>query len=258
MNNSIFTYIAIFYFGAIWGSFFVTLAIRYINNTFSENPIKGLTERSRCPQCNAPVGVIGLIPIFGYFIIKGRCTHCKNSIPLLYPLFELTYGLLVLLIISKLGISAFSVISVVIAGIGASITLIDLKTMRIPDSLVIAFALFSFYPAIYDGQYLENLYGLLFLGGFFLIILFIFPGGFGGGDLKLATAIGFNLGINLSIVALEIALISGAIIGLTYGLLSGRGLRIKIPFGPFLYFSYLISLLWGNDIFLLYMNFAGK
>jgi prepilin signal peptidase PulO-like enzyme (type II secretory pathway) len=258
MNYSILTSIAIFYFGAIWGSFFVTLGLRYIDNTFSEDPIKGLTERSKCPLCKAPVSTIGLIPILGYFILKGRCPNCKNSISIIYPVFEFIYGLIVLLIISKLGLTPISIISSLLAGIGAAITIIDLKTMRIPDSLVIVFIFLSIYPAIYDGQFLENIFGLLFLGGFFLIIIFIFPGGFGGGDLKFAAAIGFNLGINLSIVALETALISGAIIGLIYGLISQKGLRIKIPFGPFLFLSYLIAILWGNDIFLLYMNYTGN
>ena len=90
---------------------------------------------------------------------------------------------------------------------------------------------------------------------FFLLILFLFPGSFGGGDVKFASVIGFFLGFEYSIVALEISLISGAVIGVIYGMKTGMKLKMKIPFGPFLSLGLIVSFFFGREILLLYYKF---
>lgn len=89
----------------------------------------------------------------------------------------------------------------------------------------------------------------------FIIILLIFPGSFGGGDLKYAAAIGFFLGLDLSIIALEASLISGALSGLIYSAVKKTGLRIKIPFAPFLTIGFITAFYLGKEIMFLYFSF---
>jgi len=82
--------------------------------------------------------------------------------------------------------------------------------------------------------------------------MLLFPGGFGGGDLKYATAIGLFCGWELSIVAVETALITGALAGTAYALLTRKGLRIRFPFAPFLALGFAVALLYGRELILLY------
>jgi len=82
--------------------------------------------------------------------------------------------------------------------------------------------------------------------------MFIFPGAFGGGDLKLYAAAGFLLGLEMSIVLLEVSLISGAVFGIVWAAFKGWSFRIRIPFAPFIAAGIIITLLFGNTIILFY------
>ena len=72
--------------------------------------------------------------------------------------------------------------------------------------------------------------------------------------MKFAAAIGILLGFELSIVALETALVTGSLIGLVYAVKSKRGFKIKMPFAPFLSAGIFISLIYGRDILLIYYS----
>ena len=245
-------FLLIFFFGTLWGSFFYTLSIRFIDGSIKDNKFKALFSKSKCPNCNTKISPLHLIPVAGYLILRGKCKDCNEKLSILYPVSEILFGILLLLVTSKYGINIYSLSIFLIIGLALTISMIDLKTMEIPGSLVLIFLLFSIYPVVFKNSLLNNLYGLLLMGLFFLVILLIFPGSFGGGDLKFAAAIGALMGLELSIVVLEISLISGSLIGVMYGLFTKRGLRIKIPFAPFLTFGTIISLLYGEDIVLTY------
>lgn len=245
-------YFFIFFFGTLWGSFFYTLALRYINGSFEKDVIKSLFSSSKCPACNMRIKSVHLIPVAGYLILRGKCANCREVISPLYPIFEIVYGLLLVLISAVYGNTTYSFSVFVIISLSISISIIDIKILTIPDSLVALIVIVSVYPVILNGSFADNLYGFLLMGVFFVLILLIFPGSFGGGDVKFASAIGFVLGLELSVVALETALISGSIIGIIYAVKTGKTLRIKMPFAPFLSAGLLVSLLYGRDIVLLY------
>ena len=126
--------------------------------------------------------------------------------------------------------------------------------MIIPNSLLIVLLLLSIYPTILSENIFLNLYGALFLFSFFLIILLIFPGSFGFGDIKYATIIGFLVGLEQSIIVLESSLIIGSILGVIYALKNKKKLMSKIAFGPFLTIGGFISFIWGREIIVLYFK----
>ncbi len=247
MNTVFFVYFMLFYFGAIWGSFFYTLALRCSDETAG---LSLLFERSKCPSCGNPIRWMYLIPLFGYLFSKRRCAYCGVSISPMYPLMEIGYGLIAVLTAYRfgIGISAFNYF--LVSSLAVSIAIADYKTMTIPSALVYPLFVVSLYPAFqnFDVSSAEALGGMLLLGIFFFTMLLIFPGSFGGGDIRFAAALGLATGLRLSIVLLETALISGAIIGILYGILSKRGIRIKIPFAPFLAAGLLIALFFGRAI----------
>lgn len=252
MDMTLLQALLLFFFGALWGSFFYTLALRFIDGSMDTNPREALMGRSKCPHCGACVNPLFLFPLLGYLILQGKCASCKERISPLYPAAESGYGLLMLLFAHHFGITTQAMAWYLVAALGISISIIDLKTLRIPDSLLAIMMIISLYPLIAALEWKSPLFGLLLMGGFFLVIMLIFPGSFGGGDLKYAMLIGLMTGLEQAFVVLETALIVGAVTGGIYALVSGKGLKSKIPFGPFLTLGLIVSLVFGQDIVLIY------
>jgi prepilin signal peptidase PulO-like enzyme (type II secretory pathway) len=243
-----------FFFGTLWGSFFYTLALRYADGSMTQKPLRALFSRSRCPACNKEISPVMLLPIFGYIIQKGKCKNCGGTISAWYPAVEVLYGALAALFTWQLGPTIYAFNLYILACIALCITVIDVKTLTIPDSLVVTFVLFSVYPVLLNYNLKDNLLGLLALSAVFIVILLLFPGSFGGGDVKLASAIGLLSGLEQSIVVLEVSLVTGAVVGILYALKTKKSLRTKIPFAPFLAVGLIVSLLYGRDILLVYFR----
>lgn len=249
--ESIPLYIGIFLFGTLWGSFFYTLALRMIRGEhLSARELLG--TRSRCPRCQERIHPLFLVPLAGYLLALGRCRRCKNPISPAYPLAEITGGLAALAAAHFFGMGPAGLAHFLIIAVLVTLSYIDVRTRTLPNSLVILLALVSLYPVLAGGHLVNGLWGALLMGGIFVVILLIFPGSFGGGDVKLALVLGFLLGTELSLVALETAVITGALTGVIWGLASGRGLRSFIPFGPFLALGALVALFYGWEIITLY------
>lgn len=243
-----------FFCGAAAGSFFYTLALRYIDGSMKENALRALMSRSKCPLCGTNINPLYLTPILGFILLGGKCRRCHNRISPAYPAAEILCGVLAAAFVKTLGLSSITIFAYLLACISLCISVVDIRTKVIPISLVLAFFLMSLWPAVYRGTPLDNGAGLLLMGIFFAVVLFIFPGSFGGGDVKLAAAIGFYSGIAQSVIVLEAALIIGAIFGVIWTLISGKGRKASIPFAPFLSAGLIISMLWGNRILLLYYS----
>jgi prepilin signal peptidase PulO-like enzyme (type II secretory pathway) len=247
--------ISSFLLGSIFGSFFYTLALRYSNGDFRENLFNALTSPSKCPNCGTRISPVYLTPIIGFLLARASCRKCGVSISPIYPAAEIFYGTLASSLVTQNGLTSNTAVFFILAGISVAISIIDLKTMTIPDPLVIFFALISLYPFIIsylEGSWMSHIWGLLVMACFFIIIIFIFPGSFGGGDIKFASAMGFSLGLEQAIIALETALIAGTISGIIYAAAAKKSIKSKIPFAPFLSAGLIVSYLFGRDIALIY------
>lgn len=172
----------------------------------------------------------------------------------MYPLWELLYGLLALAVLCITGMSINSLFIYLICCTAVCIGIIDFISMKIPDSLIVLLFLLSVYPVIHRGMYLDSFYGFLLLAVFFLLVMLLFPGAFGAGDLKYYAAAGLLLGLEQSVVLLEVSLVGGAVCGVIWALVKGGSLRQKIPFAPFISAALVITLLFGGRIALLYYN----
>ncbi len=250
--EQVFNYIIVFLSGTACGSFFYTLALRYISGEIAENPIKAFLGRSQCPCCKEQIGVLYLVPLLGYFLSKGKCPDCGCRISPLYPLWEVIYGALAIAVFKFFGFGLFPLSIFILCSISICIAIVDFHTFIIPDSLVLLFFIVSLYPVFLQGQWLNNIAGLAFLSVFFLLIMLIFPGAFGGGDLKFFAASGFFFGLEESIVLLEVALITGAVVGSLWGIMKKKGLRVKIPFAPFIAWGIVVTIFLGRHILLWY------
>jgi prepilin signal peptidase PulO-like enzyme (type II secretory pathway) len=249
---STYLYIVLFLIGGALGSFFYTLALRLVDPAYAGHPVRLLSGRSHCVNCGSRIRAIYLIPFVGYFLTRARCPDCRTRIHPAYPLAEFIAGALLVAVIYDRGLSLVSLSEYFVLISVLAIAVADLKTMIIPYPLVVLVVLFSIWPLIVMNDWRSPLYGVLLMGGLFLAILLIFPGGFGGGDLKLAAATGLFLGIDLSIVALEVALVVGAVTGVIYAIATRKGLRIRIPFAPFIAIGLIAAYFYGRKILLVY------
>ena len=84
---------------------------------------------------------------------------------------------------------------------------------------------------------------------FFLTIVLISRGkAMGIGDIKLAFFMGLFLGFPNILVALFLAFLIGAIIGVGLILAKRKTLKSEVPFGPFLVTGIFIALFWGEKM----------
>ncbi|TAL39269.1 MAG: prepilin peptidase [Spirochaetes bacterium] len=247
--------IAIFFAGALWGSFFFTLALRLSDESYRGKTKELLFTRSRCPHCGAPVSIAGLVPLFGYLFLRGRCASCAGNILWSYPAAEVAFGLVAVAVCVRFGFSLDAACVFFALAIAMCVSIIDIKTLSIPGSLCAMIALVSVYPVVMDGMWKSHLLGAAGMFVFFAVFMLIFPGSFGGGDVKFAAALGFLAGLEQGAVLLESALVIGSIAGVIYALASGKGLRIKFPFAPPLTAGLAVSLFWGDAIMRAYLTF---
>ncbi|MCX8125285.1 MAG: prepilin peptidase [Spirochaetes bacterium] len=257
METNIFVLFIAFLFGASWGSFLYTFILRYIDGTYSNNAFHALTYPSHCPYCKEKIKTAYLIPIAGYFLARGRCSECKQSISFLYPLSEIACGCVAIatLLFFNWAIAPAYFIAITTS---VCIAIIDVITMEIPNFLVGILFLSGIIVCATEGEWVVHFQGAALLFAVFIVPLLLIKGGFGGGDVKFAAAIGFFLGLYESIVALEIALITGALYGIGYAVFKSKTLKVHIPFGPFLTLGFILSLLVGKDVVQIYFSFLNK
>ncbi len=95
---------------------------------------------SHCPNCNHPLAVKDLVPLFSWLALRGKCRYCHAPISPRYPVVEAITGL------AYATIALFFPISVAGAGllglcffftILLAASVIDAETYTIPDALTI-------------------------------------------------------------------------------------------------------------------------
>ena len=255
----------VFLFGISIGSF--------LNVVIDRTPAgKTLRGYSYCPFCRTTLKWYDLIPILSFLILRGKCRYCKKPISIQYPLVELATGILFVLSIKYQVLSInfqnllVACFLLLVACFLIVIFVIDLKHFIIPDKIIypaigIAFIyqLFGiFYLGFFsdfgfrisDFKALINPLSAAFLAGafFFLLVLVSHEKWMGGGDVKLVFFMGLILGWPKILVALFLAFIFGAIIGIGLIAVSKKKLSSEIPFGPFLCGATFIALFWGKEI----------
>jgi prepilin signal peptidase PulO-like enzyme (type II secretory pathway) len=264
-------FIFIFVLGLIIGSFINCLVYRlHVGRSF-------VNGRSFCPHCKKMIAWYDNIPLASFLILRGHCRSCREKISLSYPLVELAVGILFVLV----GINAAPEFSYPVslalalavlrdwlfAAVLLALFLYDLKYYLVPDVLAVPGAIValilnlviywadpvgSFWFAL--GRYL--LAGVV-AGGFFLLLFIISRGRWiGGGGIRLGFLIGFLTGWPLVLVALFLAYVSGALVGVLLIVLKKKTMESAVPFGAFLAPSAFVTLLYGQSILHFYLSWS--
>jgi len=261
----LFEFIIIFIFGLVIGSFLNCVVYR-LNEGISFS-----SGRSFCPNCKHTLAWYDLVPVFSFLFLRGKCRYCGQKISWQYPIVEISTGLIFLLVsittfdpqLSILNSLFPMVCLLAVSSLLIIIFIFDLKWYIIPDKVLFiaagitaVFHLYNFFLGLYSkDQALGFLFSATGACAFFLAIFLLTRGrAMGFGDVKLAFFMGLFLGWPKIIVALFLAFLIGAIIGLILIALKKKGLRSEIPFGPFLITGLFIALAWGDKLFSSYLN----
>lgn len=208
---------------------------------------QGIGGRSMCPACGRTLRAWELIPVLSYAWLRGKCFGCRNSIPLRYPLVELSTALL---FVFSLTLEPRPVAALGLAGalwLLLLIAVVDLRTMGIPDALNVPFIAAGLIATLLRGDGVDWIAPLLGAGFFGAQWLLSRGAWVGSGDILLAIGIGFLLADwRLMLLCLLLAYVAGACVAAAL-LLSGRVKKGDyIPFGPFLALGALLTVAWGE------------
>lgn len=237
-----------FVFGLFVGSFLNILVDRIPRG---EAFVKG---HSHCEFCKKNLKWYDLIPVFSFVFLQGKCRYCKHPLSFYYPIIETFTGILFAL--TFLIIPFYSIILVLynlfIVSCFIVIFFSDLKSGIIPDKILLPAVIITFpYLLIVNpSSFIINLFcGLGALFFFFALFLITKGKGMGLGDVKLAFLLGLVLGFPAIILALYLAFLTGAIVGIILIIWrKKRSLKETIPFGPFLITGTIIGLFFGDLI----------
>ncbi|TSC53517.1 MAG: leader peptidase (prepilin peptidase) / N-methyltransferase [Microgenomates group bacterium LiPW_16] len=215
-----------------------------------------LSGRSFCPKCKKKIFWQDNIPLLSFILLRGRCRFCHSPISWRYPLVELATGILTVYSVQHTVHSGenllFTIYYLLLIYALIVVFVSDLKYQIIPDQIVYPVFMMSFvYNFITNSQLLITNYLISALAaGLFFYLLFSITGGrgMGLGDVKLAALMGLFLGFPKIIIALYLAFLTGAIVGVILVLVKKKKFGEHIPFGPFLSAATIISLFFGKVI----------
>ncbi len=243
-------------FGLVFGSFLTVVVHRVPRGESLVRP------RSRCPSCGRQLRAVDNVPAISWILLRGRCHFCKALISPLYPLLELATGALFAGVALRFDDPWVAFLLAPFCGLLVAISVIDIRTKKIPNRLVYpALLLSAGYLVVArlagaDVDLVRAAVGFLALGGGFFLVAFVVPKGMGMGDVKLAALIGLVLGsqgLALVGVAAGAGILLGGL-GAVAALVGGASRKQAIPFGPFLAGGALVAVFLGSEIASRYLD----
>ena len=215
---------------------------------------------STCPKCQHKIRFYENIPVISWLFLKGKCSQCKNSISIRYPLVEATTALLSLVIAIQYGVTVETLLLLILTWGLVCLTLIDFDHMLLPDQIVMPLLWLgllvnvtgTFVP-LSDAVIGATVGYMSLFSVFWLFKLLTGKEGMGYGDFKLFALFGAWLGWQLLPILILMASVVGAIVGISLMLFKNHTREQAIPFGPYLAIAGWITLLWGDGIWSWYI-----
>jgi len=223
-----------------------------------------------CSHCGHELAAKDLIPVVSWLWLRGRCRYCGVKIQD-NPLVEVSTGLLFVLSylwwplpVHGIGLFQFIVWLLFVVAFVALATY-DLKWFILPDRIVFPLIAIAAAEVVITAVWrqdawfaLDAMLGALTLSGIFYV-LFQFSGGawIGGGDVKLAIVLGLLAGSPVqSLLVLFFASVIGTLCSIPILLKGKKGLKVQVPFVPFLLAGTFLVVLFGQQIINWYTNLA--
>jgi leader peptidase (prepilin peptidase)/N-methyltransferase len=217
--------------------------------------------RSMCPNCDTLIPFYDNIPLFSYLWLKGQCRRCKVKISMRYPMVELLGGLVALGTYLRFGLTIETLIYYVFIAALLVVTFIDLDHRIIPDAITLPGIPICFAAsfALPDITYKDALLGILIGGGSLFLVAWVYTiltkkEGMGGGDIKLLAMMGAIVGWQGVLFTIFVASLVGTLAGFAVMLQSRKGMKLAVPFGPFLSIGSITYIFFGTELVTWYLN----
>jgi leader peptidase (prepilin peptidase) / N-methyltransferase len=224
-------------------------------------PYNLVVPRSACPQCGHGITALENIPIASYIALGGRCSACKKTISLRYPIVEGFVAVLSGYVAWRFGFSTAMFGALLFVWAMVALGFIDLDTFYLPDSITLpllwAGLLFNTGAVFIDlrSAVIGAAAGYIALWSVYWIFkLATGKEGMGYGDFKLLAAIGAWLGWKMLPLVILLSSVVGAVIGIGLVVFARHGRNVPIPFGPYLAAAGVIALFWGEPLTRQYLN----
>jgi prepilin signal peptidase PulO-like enzyme (type II secretory pathway) len=233
--------IHIFFLGAIFASF-LNLAVYRLEN---EYPLLDIIKgRSFCEDCKRVLRWYELIPVFSFIFLRGKCLGCKSKIRLSNFLLEIILG------------STFTIFFLFNINIIFYVFLLilyfwfvyDLYYQSIPknitDFILIASLIYWIANLIYDFDLLKIYPVIISLGILLIIVLASLRKKlFGLGDLIVLLILAFWLQMDFFLNTLLYSIVIGGLFSIGLVLKDRKYFKKYIPFLPFVFFGFVLSVL---------------
>lgn len=243
-------YFIAFIFGIVIGSFLNVCIYRIPRGESIVYP------SSHCTRCNYQLKPWELMPIVSYLFLRGKCRNCGVKISWRYPFIEFLTGVMFVLVVYNFGFNLTGLFYCLFVAALVVVTFIDFEYFLIPNSLVVTIILLGIglHIVIRPFSITNGLLTFLGAGLFFLILQTLSRGGIGGGDVKLAGALGLWLGWPDTGLAIFLGSLVGSIIGIIMIFLKIKKRKEPISYGPYLVLGTIVVLFVGEKIWQWYLN----
>lgn len=273
-------------FGLIFGSFINALVWR-LHSQMTLREKKQLTKadkqqlhelsilhgRSRCFNCQHQLTTVDLLPVVSWLWLRGKCRYCRASIPdtpvaeLLTPIvLVISYLWWPWLLHDPLSWLVFATWGLCIV-LFVALLLFDAKWFLLPNRLVFPLIgislVFRLLLAAMTGDWvsvlLAGLWGVVVLAGLFYVLFAISNEQWiGGGDVKLAVALGLLAGgVQPAFLLLFLASAAGTVAAIPTLLKRGALQGVRVPFGPFLLVATVATVLFSQPVLDWYRGLFG-
>jgi leader peptidase (prepilin peptidase)/N-methyltransferase len=245
----------VFTLGAALGSFANVFVIRLQRK-------ETLMGRSHCMHCRKTLQPQDLIPIFSWFLLRGRCRYCHKPIHWQYPIVELSMAVLSLIVfLRNIGggeiLMMRMLFELCVIFTLVVLTTFDLKWKLVPlELLAVSGALIVIMQLLLGTSWIELVLGVLVGGGFLGTIVLLSRGRMmGEGDPFVGALMGLILGFPLTMFGLLASFLIGGTVAAALLLQGAVGRKTQVPFVPFLTAGTLVILWWGHAL-LPYFGYA--
>ena len=210
---------------------------------------------SHCPKCGYQLKWYDNVPVLSYLFLGGKCRSCRDGISFRYTAVELLNALLWVGAVWAFWEQSI-VYACIVAGVCSvlvCVTFIDIEHQLVFDRFVIMLAVAGVGAIFFDGNtvWWEHLVGLGVATTFFFLVYFagqwIFKKeALGGGDVKLAMAMGLLLGWKNFLFATLVSTVVASILLLILQKITKAEKGREYPFAPFLVLGCIVALFFGN------------
>jgi leader peptidase (prepilin peptidase)/N-methyltransferase len=228
----------------------------FLNVVAARVPLRRSIVRppSACMSCSERIAWYDNVPVLSWFLLRGRCRHCKAAIPWVYPGVELATAALVAGCVLAFGVSWDALIASFFCAVLVVISAIDLEHKIIPNRIVVP--AFVIVLAAQTLLHPSPEWALAALGAssFLFVAAVAYPAGMGMGDVKLALLLGAMLGRVVPVglmLGMLLALVPSVVLLARHG---AAARKMGFPFGPFLALGSILALFWGDRLMEAYLN----